>query len=102
MKERRIISVRIYQAVKFDNANETTFIVKGTQRKDAVKVTIDEAYQGILIENDKDCIFVPFTNVSCIHFECEKYRKVEKQKKAEKVKADKIAKSHRDTVKRPQ
>ena len=64
-----ILSVRTYQAVTFDKANETTFLVKGSQRKKKVEVTINERLVGVDIKSKTDHIFVPMTNISCIYFE---------------------------------
>jgi len=96
-----IRSIRCYQAVSFEKSNETTFIVKGTQRKKPVNVTMDTELPGVHIKSSKDHIFVPITNISCIHYECPlSIAKDEEDAKEIEVKKA-ISKSHKDVSKKP-
>lgn len=101
IKETPIRMIRVYQAVSFEKQNETTFIVKGTQRKRAVNAVIDSEMNGVVIRSNLDHIFVPMTNISAIYFETE----VSNQKiEDDKNEADRIVKQSKklkDETKKP-
>tara|TARA_R110002096_G_scaffold315505_1_gene509788 strand:+ start:165 stop:515 length:351 start_codon:yes stop_codon:yes gene_type:complete len=97
----RIISVRVYQAVTFDSASETSFIVDGTQRRKPVSVEIIGNYAGIEIKSKTDHIFVPMTNVSGIYFENAKSLKKVSEAKVESEKIKAINSSKTDQSTRP-
>lgn len=84
-----IRSVRAYQAVSFDKANETTFIANGTQRKAKVEITINSELNGVEIKSATDHILIPITNISCIYYESPSIiaNDEAKEKEAKRVKA---------------
>ena len=96
-----IRSVRIYQAVSFEKANETTFIVKGTQRKKPVSIKLNKELHGVDIESSRDSIFVPMTNISCIHFDCLDSKEKEDSDKANEKQVKENKANFKDSTKKP-
>lgn len=96
-----IISLRVYQAVTFDGASESSFNVAGTQRKKPVEVRIIGNYAGVEIKSKTDHIFVPMTNVSGIYFENAKSKQKRLAAQEEKSKIQAINASKVDTASRP-
>lgn len=60
--------IRTYQSVTFDGKNETYFSHRDLPSKKSCEITVNKEYQGVEIQNDRDHIMVPFTNISCINF----------------------------------
>jgi len=104
MKDKKIRLVQVYQAVKFEGSNETSFISSGSQRKKPIKISINHNYHGVEIESeneDGDHIFVPFTNVSCIYFESANTKKHDKKMKEERKRVAEINNDKVDKSKKP-
>lgn len=70
MKLPKIKSIRVYQAVKFDNKLSTYFVSERTTYQKPSEMELIEGV-GVSVKNDKDHIIVPFPNVSMIQFDTE-------------------------------
>ena len=99
--EPKIRMVRAYQAVAFEKQNETTFIVKGTDRKKPCSIVINTELHGVEIKSDKDHVLIPMTNISCIYFESPQSVKEEEDKKKEAARVKKQIENNVQTVKKP-
>lgn len=60
-----IQSLMVYQAVKFDGKISTFFVTENTTHQKACRIKILEGI-GVMLQNDKDCVIVPFPNISSI------------------------------------
>jgi len=101
MKKPVIRSVRAYQAVQFDKANETTFIANGTQRKAKVSITINSEINGIEIKSATDHILIPITNISCIYYESPSTEAHDEAKKEEVIRVKAQNAKQVDRTKKP-
>ena len=101
MSKKEILAVRVYQAVKFNKSLDTFFSTERIKNLEPKKLTVNKEIGGIEIEDSRDHIVVPFTNVSVIYLKSKAaVEKIEEKKKqAEKVK--KTNESKRDTTPRP-
>jgi hypothetical protein len=79
MKIENIRNVRLYQAVKFDGKSDTFFTIDTTPSRRGVQLSIVENI-GVLIENERDAILVPFPNISGIYLKTDHHKKEEKKK----------------------
>ena len=103
MNLKKIKSLRTYQAVKFENKLDTFFTSEGTPNRLAVEMEILEGV-GVAVKSDKDCVIVPFPNISGIYMNTQ-YHEDEKKRKQEQKKAElkgaslpKIAKVKKDPL----
>ena len=96
-----IDSVRVYQAVTFEKANETFFASRQINARKPCEIKILPELMSVSIKSAKDHILVPFTNISCIYLKSPiKLEQEAKNKEEIEVKA-KIASTKKSTVKRP-
>jgi hypothetical protein len=65
-KLKDVHSVRIYQAVKFENKLQTFFTTLDSAQRKGIKITIEPSI-GVLLESDSDAVIVPFPNISGIY-----------------------------------
>jgi uncharacterized protein YuzE len=97
-----IRSVRVYQAVTFAKSNETTFITyKNKGKLNPVNIKINSEFNGVEIWNEEHRIFVPMTNVSCITFDSEAYKKADEEMKEEQQRLVEQSAKLTDQSKRP-
>lgn len=80
-----IKAVKTYQAVQFEKAQCSNFTIVHTENKPKVELNlIDNTF--IEVKSEKDHIYIPITNISCINFhnvfdvENEEFKKAEAKK----------------------
>jgi hypothetical protein len=100
-KKHEIDSIRVYQAVNFEKANETYFATRQINNRKACEIEILPELMSVSIKSPKDHILVPFTNISCIYLKSELKKQQEEKAIAEKSKLAANSKTIRDTIKRP-
>ena len=96
-----IHAVRVYQSISFDKKNETYFSTSPASKK-AVNIAFHDTLQAIKIQSDNDSVIVPLTNVSAIYLRSKLKEQNIKEAQQEQKKLSEIAKSKKDSVKRPQ
>lgn len=77
MNLENIHSIRVYQAVKFDNKLSTYFVTEDTTHQRASEIEIIPDV-GVSVKNERDHVIVPFPNISAIRMNTESA--VEKRK----------------------
>lgn len=95
-----IQSVMVYQAVKFDNKLSTFFVTEDTTHQRACVIKIIPNI-GVMLDNTKDCVIVPFPNISSIVMKTEhktEQSNARKEDLANQVKPVKISKLKVDPV----
>ena len=82
MKLPKIKSIRVYQAVKFDNKLSTYFVSEDTTYQRASEMQVVEGV-GVSIKNERDHIIAPFPNISMIQFDTELSKAKKESRKAD-------------------
>lgn len=80
MKLDNIHSIRVYQAVKFDNKLSTYFVTEDTTHHRAVEIEIIPSV-GVSIRNNNDHVIAPFPNVSAIRLNTKKASETRKSRR---------------------
>ena len=93
--------IRVYQSVNFNKAEQTSFIVKGSQRRKPVSISINKELIGVEISNEADHIFIPMANIACIHFDTTASKASDEAKDAESTRSAAQNASLTDQSKKP-
>lgn len=65
-----ILSIRTYQAVKFEGKLQTFFTTKKTAHHRGVNMHVEKGI-GVVVYSDKDAVIIPFPNLGGIHLDTE-------------------------------
>lgn len=68
LKNKDIVkAIKVYQAVKFDKRNETSFTIMPIPNKQPPKIEVHFEKNVVEVYNDNDRVFIPFANVAGIY-----------------------------------
>lgn len=94
-------SVRTYQAVTFNKSSETFFSTERINLRSACEIKLHTDLAAVEINDGRDHILVPFTNISAIYLMSPIKIKNQKDRDAEASRLKKNDESKVDTASRP-
>jgi hypothetical protein len=75
-----ILSIRTYQAVKFEGKLHTFFTTQDSAQRKGIEIEI-LAGIGVLLQSPTDAVIVPFPNISGIYLNTEIKQKIKEERK---------------------